>query len=235
MQRDVSGSAAIDGQVRAPGVYPIVPGTSTLLDLVEMAGGFTADAWPSLGELYRRRIGTDGMPVESDREKVLNFHMSNLAIEDTLHWGISEQTNEGRVAVDFHRLFAQRDSAANVTLEDGDIFLVPRNTGTVYVYGQVNNPGFIPWERGRDFDWYIARAGGFGESATTDRARIIKGNTRAWMEAGDTEIEPGDMIYVPHEPMVRIATTTDILAVVAAIVGGLAGVTSLIITIMNQK
>ena len=228
-----SGSVAVDGEVAAPGVYPITPGKTTLLELVSMAGGFTSSSWPSLGELYRKRIGADGMPVQAEREKILNFQMSNLAIEDTLHWSVGSKADEGRVAVDFHRLFALRDSSADVTLEDGDIFLVPRNTGTVYVNGQVNNPGYIPWEDGRDFDWYIERAGGFGESATSDRARVIKANTRAWVDAGDTTIEPGDMIYVPHEPMVRIATTTDILAVTAAIVGGLAGVTSLIITVLR--
>jgi polysaccharide biosynthesis/export protein len=232
--RASTGSVAVDGDVQRPGVYPVTPGRTTLLDVLGMAGGFLPTAMPSQSELYRRRIGTDGQPRDKNREMVLNFQMSNLDIEDTLHWRIGSIADEGRVAVLFHRLFALKDSSADVALEDGDILLVPRNTGTVYVYGQINNPGYIPWEKGRDLDWYIERAGGFGESATTGRARIIKGNTRAWMADGDTDIEPGDMIYVPHEPLVHIASTTDILAVTAAIVGGLAGVTSLIITLMNQ-
>jgi len=133
--------------------------------------------------------------------------------------------------VDFHRLFVKGDGTANVTLRDGDILLVPRNTGTVYVYGQVQSGGFVPWREGMDFDDFIARAGGFGESADDDRAAVIKGNTRAWVHPDDAVIEPGDMIYVPHEPLVRLSTTTDILAVAAAIVGGLAGVAGLVISV----
>ena len=225
------GSAVVDGEVLNPGTYPITPGTTTLTELVRMAGGFTAEAWPGLAELYRRQTGVDGFALDQDRERNRNFEKSNLVYEDTLYWAIGSRVREGQVAVDFHRLFVKGDGTANVTLRDGDILLVPRNTGTVYVYGQVQSGGFVPWREGMDFDDFIARAGGFGESADDDRAAVIKGNTRAWVHPDDAVIEPGDMIYVPHEPLVRLSTTTDILAVAAAIVGGLAGVAGLVISV----
>jgi len=81
------------------------------------------------------------------------------------------------------------------------------------------------------FEDFIEKAGGYGESADDGRAAVIKGNTRAWMNPDDAVIEPGDMIYVPHEPLVQLARTTDILAVAAAIVGGLAGVAGLVISV----
>ncbi|MBE0643860.1 MAG: SLBB domain-containing protein [Bacteroidetes bacterium] len=229
--RSSGGAAVADGELRTPGVYPIVPGMTTLSQLVTMAGGFSAGAWPGLGELYRRQTGVDGFAPDQARETDRNFEKSSLVNEDTLYWAITARLREGRVAVDFHRLFVQHDPAADVTLQDGDILLVPRNTGTVYVYGQVNNSGFIPWTEGKDFAWYIEKAGGFGESATEGRAAVIKSNTRAWMDPDDAVIEPGDMLYVPHEPLVRMATTTDILAVAAAIVGGLAGIAGLVISV----
>ncbi|MFZ1731270.1 MAG: SLBB domain-containing protein [Bacteroidota bacterium] len=226
---NAGGAAAADGEMQKPGVYPIQPGKTTLSQLVDMAGGFTAGAWPGLGELYRRPTGVDGFATDAARDKDRSFEKSNLVYEDTLYWSMNSRLREGRVAVDFHRLFVNNDRAADVTLEDGDILLIPRNTGTVYVYGQVNNSGFIPWSKDHDFDWYIAQAGGFGESATS--ASVIKANTRAWMDPDDAVIEPGDMIYVQHEPLVPLVKTTDILAVAAAIVGGLAGVAGLVISV----
>jgi hypothetical protein len=95
----------------------------------------------------------------------------------------------------------------------------------------VNNSGFIPWSEGGDANWYIAQAGGYGNSATRKKTAVIKGNTRAWMKPDETDIEPGDMIFVPHEPLVRLATTTDLITVASAVVGGLTGILSLIITL----
>jgi protein involved in polysaccharide export with SLBB domain len=230
-RRERNGSAVADGEVARPGTYPITPGKTTLRELIDMAGGFTQDAWPGLSELYRRQQGTDGLPLDLSREKEKNFEKSGLYSEDTLNWSVSSRMREGQVAVDFHRLFIRRDGSADVPLEDGDILLVPRNTGTVYVYGQVNNGGFVPWSEDKDFDWYVEQAGGFATSATKNRASVIKANTRAWVHADDAVIEPGDMIFVPAEPLVALAKTTDILAVAAAVVGGLAGVVGLVISL----
>jgi protein involved in polysaccharide export with SLBB domain len=232
-RRSTNGGAAIDGEVLTPGIYPIQPGVTKLTDLVQMAGGFTAEAWPGLSEMYRRQTGIDGFALDVAREKDRNFEKSSLYNEDTLYWSVGARVREGQVAVNFHRLFVNGDHAEDVTLEDGDIVLVPRNTGTVYVYGQVNQNGFVPWTEGKDFDWYIERAGGFGTSASEGRAAVIKSNTRAWLDPDDAVIGPGDIIYVPHDPLVRLASTTEVLSVAAAIVGGLAGITGLVIAVMR--
>jgi len=229
------GTAVVDGEVEQPGAYPIVPGETRLSELVKMAGGFTSQAWPGLSELYRRQIGIEGVAPDPSREKDRTFEKSPLVNEDTLYWSMNARLREGQVAVNFHRLFVAKQAAADVPLEDGDVLLVPRNTRTVYVYGQVNTHGFVPWSEGKDFEWYIAQAGGIGESADEDRAAVIKSNTRAWVNPEDAVIEPGDMIYVPHEPLVPVASTTELLAVVAAIAGSLAGVAGLVISILNTR
>jgi polysaccharide biosynthesis/export protein len=230
-RRERNGSAVVDGEVSRPGTYAITPGKTTLRELIAMAGGFTGDAWPGLSELYRSQRGADGQPLDLDREREKNFEKSGLYHEDTLYWALSSRLRDGQVAVDFYRLFTLRDGSADVTLEDSDILIVPRNTGTVYVYGQVNNGGFVPWSDDKHFDWYIEQAGGFGNSAIKGRASVIKANTRAWVDADDAVIEPGDMIFVPGESLVPLARTTDILAVAAAVVGGLAGVVGLVISL----
>ena len=185
----------------------------------------------------REMIGADGQRVFVEFEGFLRS--AQLHFEQSGGCGGQAQLffivafHDQAAAVNFHQLFVGGNTAADVTLEDGDILLVPRNTGTVYVYGQVNANGFIPWTQGKDFDWYIEKAGGFGTSASESRASVVKANTRAWLDPDETTIEPGDMIYVPHEPLVRLSTTSDILAVASAIVGGLAGIAGLVISVMR--
>ncbi|MCB2203204.1 SLBB domain-containing protein [bacterium] len=229
--RASNGSAVVDGEVLNPGAYPVTPGKTTIAELVRMAGGFTADAYPGQAELYRRQTGADGFAIDRDREKYRNFAKSTLVTEDTLYWRINSKVREGQVAVDFHRLFVKDDRTADVPLQDGDILLIPRNSGTVYVYGSVRNSGFVPWKEGMDFDDFIAGAGGYTESADESRVAVIKGNSGAWIEPDDAVIEPGDLIYATPEALVPLARTTDILAVAAAIVGGLAGVAGLVISV----
>ncbi|MBR9978202.1 MAG: SLBB domain-containing protein [Bacteroidetes bacterium] len=228
-----SGAAVADGELQDPGIYPIVAGQTTLAELVTMAGGFSKHAWPGHSELYRRQTGIDGFALDEARDRERNFEKSPLHYEDTLYFNTSERLREGRVAVDFHRLFILGDRMADVTLEDGDILLVPRNSGTVYVYGQVNNGGFIAWSEGKNYEWYIAQAGGYGASASEGRAAVIKASTREWADPATAVIEPGDMIFVPHTPLVRLASTSDILAVTAAIVGSLTGLAGLLVALLR--
>ncbi len=232
--RALGGKAAVRGEVNIPGVYPITPGKTMLTDLVKMAGGFTASAWPGLCEMYRPQIGSDGNTIDLDREWARNLHLSLLTLEDTLSYRLESRMREGAVSVDFHRLFTLNDAKADVPVYDGDMLLVPRNTMSVQVIGMVANGGFIPWVKDEKLDYYIARAGGYLEDASTSRVRIVKGNTRAWVEPGDTQIEPGDIIWVHRQPQVRASNTSEVLGVLASIIAGVAGIASLMIQVLRK-
>ena len=46
----------VEGEVKRPGKYPIVPGKDRLIDLINRAGGFTTNANPEAMELYRKYL-----------------------------------------------------------------------------------------------------------------------------------------------------------------------------------
>ena len=48
----------VEGEVKRPGRYPIIPGKDRLVDLIDRAGGFTSNANPQALELYRKHLSS---------------------------------------------------------------------------------------------------------------------------------------------------------------------------------
>ena len=84
-------------------------------------------------------------------------------------------------------------------LRDGDEIHVAAKKRTVYVFGQIVNPGHILFVPGKDVNYYITQAGGVTIDARTD-IKVIKAATRQWLEPEKTIIEEGDYVWVPKEP-----------------------------------
>ncbi len=232
--RASTGKVAVKGEVITTGVFPIAPGKTLLSEVMKMTGGFTPDAYPAMSEMYRMQINSDGTPIDLDREYARNLHLSLLTLEDTLSYRLESRLREGFVSVDFYKLFELHDQSADVPLFDGDVIIVPRNTMTVQVLGMVANGGYMPWKKDASLDYYIKRANGYLEDASKSRVRIIKANTRAWLDPDDTSIEPGDIIWVHRNPQVRASNTVEVLGVIASVVAGVAGITSLAIQVLRK-
>ena len=119
-------------------------------------------------------------------------------------------------------------------LQDGNLIYVPPRYNFVYVFGQVNNPGFVSYEKGRDYRYYISSAGGFSQFARKGDVKVIKRKTYTWSDAEDVEIEPGDYIFVPkkiiREPIYYWNLAKDIILTVGAV----ASTVATIILISNQ-
>lgn len=233
-QRISSGRVAIKGEVKNPGVYSIKPSGITLLEAVRMAGGFSEHAFPTLTEMYRRQLSSDGNFIDLDREYSRNLRLSLLTLEDTLSYRLESRLREGMVSVDYHKLFTRNDASADVPVLDGDVIVVPRNTMSVEVVGMVVNGGFVQWKKEYELKDYIRSVGGFVDDASTGRIRVIKGNTRAWLDPDDTDIEPGDIIWVPRHPQIRSITTVELVGVIGSIMAGVAGVASLVIQVLRK-
>ncbi|CUS99711.1 SLBB domain-containing protein [Candidatus Chrysopegis kryptomonas] len=119
-------------------------------------------------------------------------------------------------------------------LQDGDLIYIPPKYDLVYVFGQVNNPGFVPYEEGKSYRDYILKAGGFSQLARKGDVKIIKRKTYIWYDADKTKIEPGDFIFVPkkivREPIYYWNLAKDIILTVGAI----ASTVATVILIYNQ-
>ncbi|MGB2768889.1 MAG: SLBB domain-containing protein, partial [Candidatus Zixiibacteriota bacterium] len=109
--------------------------------------------------------------------------------------------NPGRVACDFEKLLADGLKEYDITLKSGDVIRIPPKSMVVNVSGSVVNPGLVPYEPGKDYRYYIARAGGFSWKARQNKIMVIKGQTGERMRPSTRrKIDPGDTILVPERP-----------------------------------
>lgn len=195
-----AGLVSVIGNVKKSGNFVITPGKTRLKEVIEMAGGFSSDAYLPLATIIRKENKFISA-FNPGREYFEKFKQTDLTMEDTIRFNIDISYKKPYVACDFYELFVNNDESHNVILEDGDLITIPSNPKSVYVFGQVKNPGYINFFEGKDIDWYIERAGGYAPKADKKRARIIRGKNKVWIEQEkNVKVFAGDEIYVPKPP-----------------------------------
>lgn len=222
----VQARATAMGQVVHPGVYPIIPGVTTITDLVTLAGGFTTEA--SLAQASLRRLPriTDDDSVgalQAIPPEYLSDRDMRIRIAD-------ESGDQSYVAIDFEQLFVAGQKAYDQPLQAGDELYVPRERSEVAVVGAVVRPGIVQYKPGQSIAYFVALAGGYSEQAARKDVVVFKanrGNQVAWSDV-DT-LDPGDRIVVPFE---KPHTTLDRVQTVQLIVTTISG---LILTILATK
>lgn len=187
-------TARVTGQVQRPGEYPIVPGETTVRDLVRMAGGFTAEASLS-GAILNRSEGTESR--RNDLEAIPPELLSTTERQILQIRSRGEATN---VVLDFQRLFEQGIEAFDQPLRDGDELHVPRQRNQVAVLGAVRHPGLLGYVEGEDVGYYVSLAGGYGRRADRGDAVVLKGPLGTRIDARDVEsLGPGDVVVIPFK------------------------------------
>ncbi|MDT3739577.1 MAG: SLBB domain-containing protein [Candidatus Kapabacteria bacterium] len=194
------GTVAVKGFVNSPGNYLINLGETRLKDIIEMAGGFTEDAYLPLARIIRRDFKQQSLS-DPRQETFETMQYSDLKMDDTVRYFMDMKYKQPLVSTDFLAVFEKNSDIHNVLLYDGDVIEVPNNPGKVRVFGQVKNPGFVEFQPDKTMDWYVERAGGYAEGSESHRARIIRGRTQVWLEGTEEVfVFAGDQIYVPRIP-----------------------------------
>lgn len=88
----------------------------------------------------------------------------------------------------------------DITLEDGDVIVIPAKSDVVLVSGEVMMPQAMLWSKNNDLDDYIKGAGGYNSRADQDTVLVMHPNGSVSHD-GDN-IRPGDQILV----MPRVAS-----------------------------
>ena len=208
------------GEVLRPGYYPISFKNTRLKDVIEMAGGFREKAYLPLSILFRTY---DAEYAAKDTAEILINSRANdllLTEKDRINFETDIKSKRNRVIVDFDRLYNKNDESQNVLLEGKDIIYINDNKNVVYVFGQVGQEGYVTYSKGKDVDYYINKAGGFGLAADEGDTRVIKFNSRGWYEPHETEIESGDYVYVPKAVEPTFGETITVIAQIAGIILG---------------
>ena len=210
-------TVTIAGQVQRPGPYVIQEDRFSLRQLIQRAGGLTPDAMPSGGVFLRSGLppgdlsapaGTveaESLAGARDTNEILHRLNETMRNKDSgallpnplLHGLLTGALN--RMVVDFAAVLGG-DARQDVVLQDGDQIIIPRQTDSVYVVGEVASPfasfHVKPGDRVGDV---LRLAGGYTRNADQAEVRLLKAGGRiidAHVERAG--IEPGDTILVPQ-------------------------------------
>ncbi|MCX6120432.1 MAG: SLBB domain-containing protein [Ignavibacteriales bacterium] len=205
----------VEGEVNYPGTYPLSKDSTKLSTVIEWCGGFTEYASLASAQVYRGTVSRE----EVELEKLLSLRGS-IAPEDSSYYLMESELHTKRevVNVDFRKLFIDKDLSEDVYLRNGDYISIPSVRKTIYVFGQVTNPGNVPFVAGKNYEYYIQRAGGFTDKARTGDVMIIKRSTHQWLAPDETKIEEGDYVWVPKKIERTFAYYMSIFSQTAAVI-----------------
>jgi protein involved in polysaccharide export with SLBB domain len=245
-------SVLVVGEVNSPGQIPITKSSTSLKDVIEMAGGLRENASLKRARLYSGNSAKlllekqFGIKLEEQHdfidpelnekfllfEDMLMYRMSNLTEQDTGYFFIENQLRVLSEGSSFNLTgLNNKDSVLeNYIVHNGDILLIPQKKKTVFVFGQVPSPGHIDFVEGNNYMYYVTKAGGLSEYADED-IMIIKGDTRNWISAEEvnTKIEEGDYIWIPKDPVRSFDYHISRLSNYLSIVGSIATIIILVV------
>jgi polysaccharide export outer membrane protein len=207
-EQEKRGLVRLDGRVVRPGSYPIIDGVTTLQDLLSAAGGLREDALPRGAYLERRSLPDPSTQATPDRNTSVRQAARQMARVDTAavfqrlrltdldfmsrSYFARELSFQHRVSIDLPAVLDGRSDP--IVLRSGDRLFVPRDEQSVYVLGQVLQPGYITLRPGQTAAYYLERAG--GRSAVAGQTIIINPATGAVSEDLTRELQSGDLIFV---------------------------------------
>ncbi|MFH0735390.1 MAG: SLBB domain-containing protein [bacterium] len=186
------------GSVKYPGVYRIQKDKTYLKNLlINEVGGFVENA--SLKDSYIiRNIGSKEIDYEYERLK--SIPRTDMTDDEYDYFKARSRELKGKMVIDFEKLFLNNDDSEDIVLKEEDMIYVPESKNYITLVGQIVNPGNIIFNSSFSVDDYIKLAGGFAWRAVEGDVRVIKANTREWLDADDVSVlEPGDVIWIPEE------------------------------------
>ncbi len=218
----------LEGEFVASGVYRVEPG-ETLRQLVERVGGLTPNAYLFGSEFTREstrerqqqelnrivsdfdvqveRNATTGANAAATPEAVALLAPS-LEAQRRLVEKLKQLRPTGRIVLELPGPRTTIQDLPNITLEDGDRFVVPYRPASVEVLGSVYNANAFIWKSDKHMSDYLRDAG--GPNRTADKKHIfilradgavISNNSGSSFWGGGIEsyrLEPGDAVVVPE-------------------------------------
>ncbi len=220
----------LEGEFAHAGSYSVRAG-ETLRQLVDRAGGFTPNAYLFGSQFAREstRVIQQARIDEYVQTLEAEIQRSNLATVSTaatsaqdLASSSAAQASErelvarlrqiratGRIVLEFTSTSSGTAILPDITLEDGDTFVVPPVPASVNVIGSVYDQNSFLYDRDRRVAGYLHLAGGPNRSADRGHAFVIRANgevvsrasgSNAWNNTFDKlHLNPGDTIVVPEK------------------------------------
>jgi polysaccharide export outer membrane protein len=222
----------LEGEFAHPGFYSVSPG-ETLRDVVRRAGGLTPRAYlygseftrESTRILQQQRLddyirslgleaarGTQALAMQSTGSASSDVAASQMMTQQMIA-RLSAIRATGRIVLQFSPTSSSIDDIPEISLENGDKFVVPFAPANINVVGSVYDQNSYVYQRGRTLNYYVQLAGGPNRNADWRHAFLIRADGSVvsrkrtegsgfWKQSfNDLKLNPGDTIVVPEKTL----------------------------------
>lgn len=238
----VQQNVSVEGEVQFSGDYSLTKQNERLSDLIKKAGGVTSIAYVAGARLERKMNEAERIRYE---ESVKMQQQQNEAalMEQALKSGrsVSEMRAANQAAqeklripetyyvgIELDKAIEHPGCDADIVLREGDRLVVPGQTSTVKISGEVMYPNTVGFEAGKKAKYYINQAGGYSSKAKKNRTYIIYMNGDVAKVSGRTKVRPGCEIVVPQKSINKMTTAETV-----TLGSGIASIATMIATLAN--
>ncbi|MDA9652355.1 SLBB domain-containing protein [Pseudomonadota bacterium] len=209
----IAKTITISGEVEIPGQYTVADSTK-LSDIINMAGGYSQNAYPEGGLFLRERVKQIEQEIkDKSYNQLIRFLVASPSFSQTTSPEgllsflsiLKDYSPTGRVVTEFDLSEIIKNREKNRVLEHGDRIHIPSFAKEVYVFGEAMNPGAFEFFDYKDTKSYINDAGGFSAVADPSRVIIIQPNgdsvilATSLFSLRSSDLLPGSVIYVPRK------------------------------------
>lgn len=203
-------SVSVNGEVLFEGSYVLQKRNERLSDVVNRAGGILKGAYVK-GAHLTRRLSDDEFLA---RKEALRLAMTNSGkgMNDSIALSRIDVSESYNVGIDLEKALMNPGTHYDVVLQPGDVLFIPQQQSTVKVSGDVMFPNAVLYEPGKKLNYYVDRAGGYGQRARKGKAFVVYLNGTVARAKRNTVIEPGCQIIVPSKASTAGTDWTKVLA-----------------------
>lgn len=197
----------IEGEVAFAGTYTLTTKGERLSDLIKMAGGLTAEAYPKGARLIRTLTEAERMKQQSLKKFIVSKDSAEIKKFDL--------NNIRYVGINLDKAIENEGSNEwDLVLQDGDRLIVPQYNNTVTINGEVMYPNSVAYMPGQGLDYYINQAGGFSVKARRKKVFAVNMNGTVTRVRSAKDIQPGCEIVVPtKEERKRAVSIGEIMSI----------------------
>lgn len=218
-------NVSVEGEVLYSGTYTLAKKSQRLSEIINQAGGLTNTAYAKGVRLERKLTEEERLRTET----VLKLVKTQTGDKDSLDLNKLDIGDTYYVGIDLDKAIDNPGSNYDIVLREGDRIIIPEYSGTVKISGDVMYPNTIAFREGKGIDYYIDRAGGWGERAKKSHTYIIYMNGTVAKASRKNKPMPGCEIVVPSKPLQKKITANEIISIGA----GTASIATMVATVAN--
>lgn len=200
----------VSGEVTFPGYYSLSTNTERLSDIMKKVGDFSSEAYPEGARLERVMTADERKRMQDIAESL--SAIDSITVVKTLNKLTNATTYD--VGINLKDAIEHPGSESDIVLRNGDRIIIPVYNNTIKINGEVMFANTTPYIKGKDFKFYIDKAGGYSQRAKKNKVYVVYMNGAvAKAKRGSSKlVQPGCEIIVPAKRDRNGLKTTEILS-----------------------